>query len=197
VRLSAVILAGGRSRRMGRDKALLPVSGHATALERQLALIAVAKPLEVLISCRPGQRLPHPAGTRRVHDDGSKGPLAGVAAAMGAARGDALLVLGIDLVRMTPHLLRRILGSVTRSGAAGVIPRVGGHAEPLASVLPRALAAQAVRQIEGGDLSLQTLARHAVAENLARWFDVPDYEAHAFANWNHRSDVVPPVRGSA
>ena len=61
MKLSAAIIAGGHSRRMGRDKALLPDATHGTLLQRQLHVLAALAPDEILLSCRAGQELPAPA----------------------------------------------------------------------------------------------------------------------------------------
>lgn len=189
MRLSAVILAGGRSRRMGREKALLPMRAHASLLERQIELVRSLRPIEVLVSCRPQQRLLLPLGLRRVHDDGQAGPLGGVAAALRAMSGEALLVVGVDLAGMPEATLRRIVSAADRDGSIGVIPRSSRGAEVLASVLPRSVLSLAAGQLAAGtDFSLQTLARSTVGSGLARWFEIAVFEEPAFANWNRPSD---------
>ncbi|BET69400.1 hypothetical protein ASA1KI_43180 [Opitutales bacterium ASA1] len=202
MRFSAVVLAGGRSRRMGRDKAGLPVEGHLSALHRQLALLASLRPRELFVSCRPEQRLPAVPRTidgrppHRIHDSGTNGPLAGIAAALAACRTDFLLVLGVDLVRMTPHVLRRIVGAADATRCIGAAPRVDGEIEPLASVLPVTLATDAAARLVAGERGLRAFLAAAAEAAHVRWWDVPAYDAHAFANWNERADRVPPLRAS-
>lgn len=112
---SALLLAGGRSTRMGRDKALLPhpVSGlpllaHQAALLRSLPGCA-----ELLLSAPAdrGYALDGPlAGARLVADAAPDcGPLAGLAAGLSAATQPRLLVLAVDLPFVAADLLVRLL----------------------------------------------------------------------------------------
>ncbi|RME40999.1 MAG: molybdenum cofactor guanylyltransferase, partial [Planctomycetota bacterium] len=66
-RIGGLVLCGGRSRRMGRDKAWLPF-GPETLLQRMVRIVGeVASPL--LVAARPDQELPHlPPEVRAVHD---------------------------------------------------------------------------------------------------------------------------------
>jgi molybdopterin-guanine dinucleotide biosynthesis protein A len=187
---------------MGRDKAGLPVEGHLSALHRQLALLATLRPRELFVSCRPDQRLPASSLTiagravRRIHDSGTDGPLAGIAAALAACRTEFLLVLAVDLVRMSPHVLRRIVGAADATRGIGAVPRVDGEIEPLASVLPVALATDAAARLIAGERGLRAFLASAAEAGRVRWWNAPTYDAHAFVNWNDRADRVPPRRAS-
>ena len=194
MRLSAAIIAGGRSHRMGRDKALLPDAAHGTLLRRQLALLASFHPAELLLSCRPDQDLPSLSTLRCIHDPGTTGPLGGLAALLGAMRGDILLVLAVDLGAMTAEVLGSLLDATTPH--RGVVPRTARGIEPLAATYPRALAAEAARRLAvPGDRSLQGLARAGVASGHLAWHDVPAHDLPAFANWNTPEDLPPSPPG--
>jgi molybdopterin-guanine dinucleotide biosynthesis protein A len=189
VNLSAAIIAGGFSRRMGRDKALLPDTVHGTLFARQLALVQSVRPTEVLVSCRPEQTLPAAPGVRRVHDAGTQGPLAGVAALLEAMRGDLLLVVAVDLGRLTPAMLAR-LADASASGV-GVVPRTGRGPEPLAALYPAGLAVEArTRLAEGRDLSLHAFVAAGVSCGMLRWLELAPDEAALFANWNTPDDLA-------
>ncbi len=190
MRLSVVVLAGGRSRRMGRDKAALPVAGHGSLLGRQLALAAALQPRERLLSHRRDQHLAAPGDVRRIHDDGGAGPLGGVAAALGAMRGDALLVLAVDLPALQPDLLRRIVGAAPDfHGRVGVVPRGPGGPEPLAALLPRAALGLARERLARPETrAMRGFCEALVEAGLARWFDLAAWDEAGLRNWNHPSD---------
>lgn len=96
------VLAGGRSRRMGRDKALLDWHGR-PLIEHQLATLRAAGVDEVLVS---GER-PDYAGIADVRADA--GPLAGLAALADMRDEDfQLLVVPVDMPLLQPSLLHRL-----------------------------------------------------------------------------------------
>ena len=106
-RVSAVILAGGRSIRFGRDKLAEPLDGrpmldHAIDAVRPFAT-------EILVVAAPDSDPPLPDGARLIHDPVAfEGPLAGALAGLGAARGSIVLVLEHDgRARPLPLVLRR------------------------------------------------------------------------------------------
>jgi molybdopterin-guanine dinucleotide biosynthesis protein A len=84
--LTAVVLAGGKSIRMGTDKAALPHPvSKIPLLVRQLDLLTELGLARLLVSARAGQVLPpYPHDVGRVNDHGESGPLGGIVAALAA-----------------------------------------------------------------------------------------------------------------
>ena len=123
-------VAGGRSRRMGRDKALLPwgdtdLLGHALA-----RLSAVTGDVRILAGPEPRySRRGVPIETDPVSD---RGPMAGLLAALEAARGRSALLLGVDLPLVPTALLARLL--VLAADAEAVVPVSPRGPEPLCAV---------------------------------------------------------------
>jgi molybdopterin-guanine dinucleotide biosynthesis protein A len=188
---SAVLLAGGRSTRMGRDKALLPIplADGRTLLDRQLATLRAAGAAEVLVSARAGQALPPVTDARPVADlRHGCGPLGGLAAALAAATHDRVLVLAIDLPQMPPEFLAALVGESTP--AVGVVPLRASHPEPLAAIYPRAAAGLAAKLLAAGELRAGEFARRLAALGLVRWREVAPSEALFFTNWNTPADLV-------
>src|SRR5689334_5170009 len=136
---TAVLLAGGASRRMGVDKALLPVPEGKSRVrplwQHQLGTLETLGPVEVLVSgpARPG----FPARLRCVPDDvPARGPLGGLAACLAQVTTPWMLVLAVDLPLMTASFLGGLLQAC--DAGRGVVPRGPDHYEPLAAVYPRA-----------------------------------------------------------
>jgi len=191
---SAALLAGGTSRRMGQEKALLVVNSRGqTLLERQLALLGALNPREILLSCRYEQGLPVRDDVREVHDQGTAGPLGGVTAVLHAIYTPFVVILGVDMARMSLAVLRRlVLAARETSPAVGIVPRTSFGPQPTAAVLPRKLAPLArVRLRSRRDLSLQALVRDGVNAGLLQWLDMDAEDEPRFANWNRPSDVPP------
>lgn len=135
----AVVLAGGRGRRLGRDKALLPRSGG-----RQVDhVVTCLGPLGGRIVIAHGARPLAVVGTVGVPDDPDRvGPLAGVVAGLRALEvsDDAPVALvAVDLVAPHAGLLRALAEHVRHDGLAGAMPVVGGRAQPLHGVVTAGL----------------------------------------------------------
>ena len=134
-RLGAVILAGGRSSRMGRPKAWLPF-GDEVLLQRVVRrLAAVASPLVVVRA--PGQDLPALPPDVIITEDPieGRGPLQGIAVGLAALSGaaDAAFVSSTDAPFVDPALVR-FLWDLRASAYDVVVPRAAGHYHPLAAV---------------------------------------------------------------
>lgn len=179
ISLSAVLLAGGRSSRMGRDKARLEVAGQ-PLWRRQWALLAAAGATDRMMSARADQSWV-PAEVPVVRDAvADAGPLAGIASALAAMRGTHLLVLAVDLPRMDAAWIARL--------AAACAPGVGaagwrdGFYEPLAAIYPRELAGAADAALARGEFALQRFI--AGAGPAMRRIEITRAEAGWFANWN-------------
>src|SRR5438105_4218177 len=111
IEISAGLLAGGESRRMGKDKAMLPFGGK-PLWQIQLELLGKLEPVEIFVSARtdPAWRL------RDVHfvadDSPSRGPLSGLAAALPRMHTKHLLALAIDMPFMTEKYLRFLCSQI-------------------------------------------------------------------------------------
>ena len=186
--LSAVLLAAGRSARMGRDKALLAADDGAPLWRRQLAVLAAAGATEIFLSARAEQAWAREAAAAgefaRVVTDpvADAGPLAGIVAALEAATAPRLAVLAIDLPRMEAAWLR---GLATHCApGVGAVGRRGDFFEPLAAFYPREILPLARAALARGEFSLQRLLGAGVAKGLMRAVSISADEAGLFRNWN-------------
>ena len=192
---SGAILAGGQSRRMGQDKALLTF-GRETLLERQAALLQRAGAGEILLASGPGQRfnlLENNGLWRQVPDTvPDSGPLAGIAACLAAARASHLLVVAVDMPRLTPELLQELLG--LGEPGCGVVPVIDGQFEPLAAIYPLGILPMAVERLAARQLALQPFAAAAVAAGRLKPWLVPPAKRGLFDNWNTPASLPAPDR---
>lgn len=185
---SAVLLAAGRSTRMGRDKALLEIAG--TPLwSRQRDVLLHAGAAEVFLSARPEQTWTRAATgfTAVVPDAGPDGgPIMGIAAALERSAHAHLAVLAVDLPRMEPGWFD-LLRAPCASGV-GRVGRRGKFFEPLAGFYPREILPLVRSAIARGDRSLQRLLAAAEARGLMRAHDIAAQEVAWFENWNESGD---------
>ena len=124
---TAIILAGGDSQRMGRDKASL-LLGEQTLLQRVIATMQQVFP-RVIVSVRqprPGIDLPQVCDEQR-----NAGPLAGLAASLGHVTTPWAFLVACDMPFVVPAMVE-LLGNY-RSQYQAVVPVVQGHPQPLAA----------------------------------------------------------------
>lgn len=173
-----VVLAGGESRRLGRDKALLELDGRGLASRAADLLAAVCREVVVADGGRGVV-----AGLLSVADGPGAGPAAGILGAAQRFPDRALLVLACDLPRVPATLLERLVAS----SADWVLPRHGGRLEPLCALYrPAALAALA-RQVERGQLAVHRLAASCVA---VAYVDLAANDDELFLNVNSPADLA-------
>ena len=142
--VGAVVLAGGRSSRMGEPKALLEWHGS-TLLRRVVGLVSRSCEGPVVVVRAAGQELPDLPPSVRVLDDEQEGlgPLQGVAVGLSALRDEVehAFVCATDLPFLHPRFVRRLVRAAP--GRDVVLPVVGGFRQPLAAVYRTALAQRA------------------------------------------------------
>jgi molybdopterin-guanine dinucleotide biosynthesis protein A len=185
---TGVVMAGGRSTRMGRDKALLKLADGRTLLEHAIETLRAAGAAEVLVSVGSGKTYGIP-GTREIQDvQADCGPLGGLQATMVEAQHAFCLVLGVDMPTMTPTYLSLLLAEA--EPGCGVVPVIDGSAEPLAAVYPKEAAAEVAQTMQAGDFSMQRLIRRLEALQLVRLRAVTEAERTLFANWNSPEDCA-------
>jgi molybdenum cofactor guanylyltransferase len=138
----AIILAGGRSSRMGSSKAALEWHGS-TLLRRVTGLAQRAVDGPVVVVGAPGQELPavHPAVEVVSDPREGRGPMQGVAAGLGAigARAPVAFVSATDVPLLHPAFVRRVLMAVTAEVDVA-LPEIHGFHQPLSAAYRTSLA---------------------------------------------------------
>jgi len=185
---SAVLLAGGKSARMGFDKAGLVIEGQ-PLWQRQLATLRALEPRELFISGRPDG--PYMGADVPIVFDAEPGlgPIGGLAAALRQAQHPYLLVLAVDLPAMTSGFLRGMVETAIRQDA-GLVPCVDDRFEPLAAVYPQKCLS-VVEEIlsSGADRSLQGFLAAAVTHGIFTCFSPQEAERSLFQNLNAPDDL--------
>ena len=140
--VSAFILCGGASSRMGKAKGLLEIDGRPLILRMERLLEPVVSAVTAVGSAERYALLGLPViEDLRFGDPGEKGtsagPLAGIATALNVTRTDWNLILACDLPYLTREWLDWLLGRAVVSEEQIVLPRTAGGLEPLAGVYRR------------------------------------------------------------
>jgi len=189
---SAVILAGGKSSRMGRDKAWLEVDGEAL-LSRQVKLVRQWGAGEIFISGRPETNY-SAFGCPVLSDKfADAGPLAGIERALAAATSSLLLVLAVDLPALKLQFLQWLIADCRAN--LGTIPRLNGRLEPLVAVYPKAAHFLAESSLAAGQNAVGMFATHCVESGLAQFKEIPAAEAACLTNWNYLADLATGLPG--
>jgi molybdenum cofactor guanylyltransferase len=145
--VSGIILAGGQSRRMGRDKALIEFQGQPIIVHVINALRPLTNDL-VVVSNR--SEVYGPLGARVVADyDPPCGPLGGIAAGLQAMESELAIVVACDMPFLDVTLLRWLIDQA--DGYDAVVPRTGDEYEPLHAVYRRTCAGPIGRRLQQGD----------------------------------------------
>ncbi len=151
---AGIVLAGGRSSRMGTPKAALEWHGS-TLLRRTAGIMLRATDGPVMVVRAPGQELPELPAEVEVIDDPREGlgPVQGLAAGLAAAGGRAEIafVCSTDMPFLHPAFVRRVLRAAGEGADVG-LPVARGYPQPLAAAYRTALAPVAGRLVAGNRL---------------------------------------------
>jgi molybdopterin-guanine dinucleotide biosynthesis protein A len=152
----AIILCGGRSSRMGRDKATLPF-GPEVMLQRVVRLIeSCVRQENIVVVAAPGQALPAlPLKVSVAHDTRECcGPLQGLATGLEAFsdRVDAVYATACDVPLLVPAFVTRMFDLLGDSDVA--VPYDGQHYHPLAAVYRPSVLSPIQTLLDSDQLSL-------------------------------------------
>ncbi|HVJ07324.1 MAG TPA: molybdenum cofactor guanylyltransferase [Acidisarcina sp.] len=154
------VLAGGRSIRMGQDKALLDFNGMPLV---QLALRNLGTVTESrrIVGDRPDLTCFAPV----VPDlQASCGPLGGICAALKATSTDWNLFQPVDVPLLPAGFLRWMVRRVSQTRALATVPAVGGMPQPLIAIYHRALLPELEQRLMTGDYGTIRAIEAAVAK---------------------------------
>ncbi|MDF1562292.1 MAG: molybdenum cofactor guanylyltransferase [Deltaproteobacteria bacterium] len=153
--ITTAILVGGKSTRMGQDKALLEVDGVALA-QRAAGLAAPFSGRVVLCGSRDDLGDLGPEVLPDLHP--GMGPLAGLEAALTASETDWVLLLACDLPGLDAALLEGLLGRLEGVGEHDAVAvRSARGPEPLVALYHRRLLPEIVERLERGQRAVHRL----------------------------------------
>jgi molybdenum cofactor guanylyltransferase len=147
---AAIVLAGGRSSRMGEPKALL--DWHGEPLVHRVAGILAQVCGPVVVVAAAGQSVPVPEGVEIAVDaTPERGPLEGIAAGMRAldGRSRAVFLAAVDLPLLHPAFVGHLLAALPGFDAAVAV--ADGRDQPLAAAYDAALLERAPRLLAAGE----------------------------------------------
>ena len=157
--VTAFILAGGKSTRMGSDKAFLELKGR-TLLARSLETVRGLTPETIIVGER-SKFAPFGFVVEDVFRD--RGPLGGIHAALAATATDLNLILAVDLPFVDAALLKYILKQAAGNAAVITVPRTGDGWQPLCAVYRREFGPIAERALLQGRNKIDPLFAEVTA----------------------------------
>lgn len=182
---AAFVLAGGGSRRMGRDKALLLLDGEPMAAR---VARAGAEAAGRVFLVGPAERYAHLGFPCLEERFPGLGPLSGLDAALRSGEAEWCLLLACDMPGLQAASLRLLLDAAENSACDAVVTTsAGGRPEPLCAAYHARLAPLAEQNIRSGRLALHDLL------SMIRWAPFPaprpDFAANVntpeeWAKWN-------------
>ena len=183
--LTGLILAGGKSRRFGEDKARHLVAGRAMIEHVVEAVAAVADALLVSVGEQGAAFESATRTLRQVVDHyEDAGPLAGLHAGLTAAQTPWVLAVACDMPFITPEVLHALLAARGPDVAAVVARTPDGRGHPLCACYH-----QRTLPVVEAHLAAGTLAMHALLDHLdkVKYVDLP---TGPLRNVNHLSDLA-------
>ncbi len=185
---SAALLAGGQSRRMGRDKANVQIGGVAL-WRRQLEILRRLHPEQLFICGRP--EVEYPGSDCEVVTDvvPNAGPLGGLITALQHASSETVVLLAVDMPGMEPSFLEKLLAK-SHARKRSVVPYGPCGLEPLAAVYRTDCLASAEECLRAGERSMRSLFEVLQRRQLAEAYPLHPEEVPFFRNVNTPEELA-------
>jgi molybdopterin-guanine dinucleotide biosynthesis protein A len=151
-KIPAFVLAGGKSSRMGRDKALLEIAGEPLIARSVRLAASVASNVKVVGGA---DRLAGRGLEILTDEIPNAGPLAGIATALNATSCDWNLILACDLPYLTHPWLAFLTERAAATGLDAVVPKSATAYEPLCAMYRKSCVVAAQFAVDRGNLRVQ------------------------------------------
>jgi molybdopterin-guanine dinucleotide biosynthesis protein A len=203
---TAIVLAGGRSSRMGSPKALLlfdnePLIVHVVAALRRLFA-------DVVVVAAPGQDLPSMPVTLIRDDVAYQGPVGGIYYGLKAGGGEVSFVTACDSAFLSSRLISHLVSQIPEHDV--VVPHWQGRFQPLHAVYRRSVVPLLEQQLARGELRpiylFDKVRTRRVDEEEIRLFDpeglsffnmnTPEDYSEALKRWSDVTERTPRSGGS-
>jgi molybdenum cofactor guanylyltransferase len=201
---AAIILAGGRSSRMGRAKALLPFDGQ--PLIAHLVTTLQARFAEIVVVAAPGEELPALPVTVVRDQVAHQGPVGGLCYGLSAIASDAAFVTSCDAAFLDTRLIEYLMAQLP--GHDVVVPHWEGRPQPLHAVYRKSVVPLLQAQLAHGELRpvylFEKVPTCHVGEEDIRGIDpegwsffnmnTPEDYARALERWRALRPEAAPIR---
>jgi molybdopterin-guanine dinucleotide biosynthesis protein A len=185
--LGAFILAGGKSTRMGVDKAFVPFHGR-TLLQHALDL-AHSVSSDVRIVGDPVKFTKFAPVVEDIFP--GCGPLGGIHAALRSSSSDLNLIIAVDMPFLTPDLLRYLIERAERCSATITVPHCEGRNQPLCAAYRQAFAQAAEHALQQGRYKIDALFQDDSTELIrADELLANGFSAEMFRNLNTPDELA-------
>ncbi|MBI5815757.1 MAG: molybdenum cofactor guanylyltransferase [Nitrospinae bacterium] len=181
------ILAGGKSVRMGRDKAFVEVEG-VPMIERVIAAARQCSANVIIIANEPEK---YQKSGLPVHTDKVKGmgPLSGLVTAFEATGAGAVMMIACDMPYISPAMIRHILSRYLK-GCGAVIPYAFGREQGLCAIYERRLLEKFTERIGRGDIQFNEFRMNIEKVNISETeLKAVEGDLRSFININDEEEL--------
>jgi molybdenum cofactor guanylyltransferase len=189
--VAGFVLAGGKSSRMGQDKALIYFAGESLLSHAMETVRAVCR--KSFVVGDPAKYSSYGPIVEDIYKD--QGPLGGIRAALTFSDAELNLIVAVDMPLITPALLRFLILQAKASPATVCVPEIDGRLQPLCAVyhrefLPLAEAALKAQENKIGRL-LTPERTYVVKKDI---LTQAGFSANMFTNLNSPDDLLASGR---
>lgn len=182
--VTGIILAGGQSRRMGRNKALIEIGGR-KCIEHVLAAVQqICDEVMIIANTADFEYLGVNVYQDRIQ---GCGPLGGIYTGLSMSQTERNLVVACDLPCVTPELLRYLCDVNVQSEI--VLPRHDGRLEPLCAVYSKQCAQKFAGFVAKGQLRMEEAVKRCNATEMPISSAQEFYQPSLFFNLNSLSEL--------
>ncbi len=185
--VAAFILAGGKSTRMGADKAFVMLDGRTLLTHALDAAGSVTSDVSIV-----GDAAKFAAFAPLVQDVfPGCGPLGGIHAALRASQTELNLMLAVDVPFVTRELLEYLISRARNAAASVTIPRIGGGWQPLCAVYRREFADSAEKALRAGQNKIDALFSEVRVQTIGEQeLEAAGFSAEMFRNLNTPEELA-------
>ena len=186
--VTAFILAGGKSTRMGTDKAFVELDGR-TLLSRALDLARSVTP-DIRIVGDPAKFSPFAPAVEDIFPN--SGPLGGIHAALRSSHTDLNLILAVDVPFVSPALLQYVIMRARNSASATVtLAQADGRWQPLCAVYRKRFAVAAEQSLRAGHNKIDKVFEVTTTQVIAEAeLEAAGFPAMMFRNLNTQKELA-------
>jgi molybdopterin-guanine dinucleotide biosynthesis protein A len=183
--LTGFVLTGGKSSRMGTDKALLLLPSRQSLLEHAVAVLAAVAAEVRIIGSR--EKYAHLASGNLIVEDiiPDRGPLGGIHAALASTDTELNFILAVDTPSVTPRLLEYLVARAKTTEALVVVPEIEGRKQPLCAVYRKDFCQLAEKSLAAGSNKVDRAFEAASTLIIPQHeFETAGFSAKQFQNLN-------------